>query len=147
MRSERRGIGGHARGWATLLVALMGMVGGGCASGRGGAPRPSAEVVLRNLSGQTVWVYIETNQYGQLLGSAPALSRSRLRIPDDLSRPGSKVKLTVARGVHLPGRTEIVTEVTLPIEDVRRMEWTLVGSTLNESLLRGVPLAGGRARP
>jgi hypothetical protein len=133
-----------------FLAVLVAAAITGCAGTTGGAPAvvpTGAEVVFRNLSRQTVWVYLERNEFAQLLGSVPALGRRRLDIPGDLARSGTRVRLSATKRAGLPWPTELVTDVTLPIEDVRGMEWTLTGSTVSEAALHGVPLAGGRGRP
>jgi hypothetical protein len=134
MSTARRGLG------VLLLAAITGCA--GVATVRAGP-----EVVFRNLSRQTVWVYVERNEFAQLLGSVPALGRTRLAIPPGLARSGARVRLSTVKRAELPGLTEFVTDVTLPIEEVRGMEWTLTGSTLSEGALHGVPLAGGGRRP
>jgi hypothetical protein len=131
---------------AVLVLAAL----AGCGGTTGRAPAvvsPGPQVAFRNLSRQTVWVYIERNEFAQLLGSVPALGRARLEIPGDLARSGARVRLSVTKRMELPPITQILTDVTLPIEDVRWMEWTLTGSTLSEAGLHGVPLAGGGRRP
>jgi hypothetical protein len=149
MSSERGALGIWGMGRVVFVAVLVLAALTGCAgtAGRSGSASSGPEVVFRNLSGQVVWVYLERNEFGRLLGSVPALGRARLRIPAALARPGARVRLSVVKRVQLPDLTEIVTDVTLPIEDVRWMEWTLTGSTLSQGSLRGVPLAGGGGRP
>ena len=150
MASRRKASGRGAVGRLVFVGVLLIAAAAGCA-GAGSRPgaihQPAAELVFRNLSPQTVWIYLDAHRFGQLLGSVPPFERARLRIPGDLARARSLVTVRVARHVHVPGMAEVVAEVALPIEEVRTMEWTLAGSTLSQSLLRGVPLAGGRGRP
>jgi hypothetical protein len=139
-------VSGRAGAAAALVVAIVAW---GCAgAGRGGRElEAGAELVFRNLSRETVWIYLDGPSSGQMLGSVPALSRRPLPVPWHLARPRTRVRVTVVKGVRRRMATEIVTEVTLPIEELGAWEWTLAGSTLDESVLRGVPLAGGRGRP
>jgi hypothetical protein len=150
MSTERWAIGVDGVGRVVFLavLALAAITGCGETVGRLAAPvPPTSELVFRNLSRQTVWVYLERDHLPRLLGSVPALGRARLEIPGELARDGARVRLSVTRRSGLPEIGELDTDVTLPIDDVRGMEWTLTGSTLSEGALRGVPLAGGRGRP
>jgi hypothetical protein len=150
MATARGGLGAGGAGRLVFLAVLVVVAITGCGGATGRAPAvvpPGVEMVLRNLSRQTVWVYLERNEFAQLLGSVPALGRRRLEIPAELARTGARVRLSATKRAELPWPTELVTDVTLPIEEVRWMEWTLTGSTLSEGALHGVPLAGGSGRP
>lgn len=145
--SGRRGRGARRLG-AILTLGITAWT-AGCATTSSGAFETAAipRVVFQNLGPRTVWVYLDGQHFGQLLGSVPSLSRAELRVPADLLVPGSRVRLTVVNANRGESHAEVVDQVEVPVGELREMEWTLRGRVLAETPLRGVPLAGGRGRP
>lgn len=135
--------------WSRIWGGAMMLASAGCASTQRepliDVPVEARHVVFRNLTSESVRVYLDGTAHGRLLGTVPPLASARLRLPTDLRTVLATHRLTVAGAKSLASGA--VLEVQgLTLAALAAREWTIADSGLTGAPARAVLATAGGGR-